>query len=45
MQVEPSSPAIYHEDFNDPQANIIIKSEDGMSFKIHDFYLKANRCV
>jgi hypothetical protein len=35
----------YHPDFNDPTANIIVKSQDGMSFRIHDFYLKAGRYV
>jgi hypothetical protein len=33
----------YHPEFDDPTANLVIKSEDGVSFRIHDFYLKAGR--
>jgi hypothetical protein len=33
----------YHPDFSDPEANIVIKSEDGVSFRIHDYFLKASR--
>jgi hypothetical protein len=33
----------YHPDFNDPDANIVIKSEDGVSYRIHDYFLKASR--
>lgn len=33
----------YHPEFNDPTANLVIKSNDMISFRIHDFYLKAGR--
>lgn len=29
--------------FNDPSANIVLKSSDGWLFRVHDFYLKVNR--
>jgi hypothetical protein len=33
----------FHPDFNDPQANVILKSNDGQQFRVHDFFLKASR--
>lgn len=41
MSVDTSEPK-YHKDFNDPQANVVVKSADEVSFRVHDFYLKAS---
>lgn len=43
---EETAPEIeYHPEFKDPSGNIIIKSADGLCFRTHDYYLKANRLV
>jgi hypothetical protein len=34
---------VFDSEFNDPSANIILKSSDGVLFRAHDFYLKASR--
>jgi hypothetical protein len=31
--------------FNDPTANVVLKSSDGVIFYVEDYYLKANRYV
>ena len=34
---------VFHPNFNQADANIIIESNDGRKFRIHDYFLKANR--
>lgn len=33
----------YHKDYNDPEADIVLKSWDGIRFRVHAYYLKASR--
>jgi hypothetical protein len=40
---ETSAQPQFHADFNDPAGNIIIKSQDGISFRTYDYFLKASR--
>jgi hypothetical protein len=35
--------SVYFSEFDDPTANLVVKSIDGISFRIDDFYLKAGR--
>jgi hypothetical protein len=34
---------LFDSEFNDPSANIVLKSSDGVLFRADDFYLKASR--
>jgi hypothetical protein len=42
MKDDASTKTTYHKDFSDPHANTVVKSVDEVSFRVHDFYLKAS---
>jgi hypothetical protein len=33
----------YHKDFSDPTADLVIKCQDGVHFRVHSYILKAHR--
>jgi hypothetical protein len=33
----------FNKTFNDPSGNVVFKTSDNVLFRVHDFYLKANR--
>lgn len=40
MADQPASPD-FHERFNDPKAKVVLVSEEGVKFRVHDYKLKA----
>lgn len=40
----PETPPVVHsKTFNDPSANIVLKTSDNVLFRVEDFYLRAAR--
>lgn len=40
-----SSPIRYHSRYNDPTADMVIKSTDGMHFRVQSYHMKSYRYV